>query len=87
MVSLQWMKWRQLSCFSSHVQAHKEPVRRISFSPSDAKFATCSDDGTVRVYDFFTCAEERVLRGHGSDVKCVHWHPTKVLISRKKGAE
>ena len=64
-------------------QAHKEPVRRISFSPADAKFATCSDDGTVRVYDFFTCAEERVLRGHGSDVKCVHWHPTKVLFSSK----
>ena len=54
-------------------------MRRLSFSPSDAKFATCSDDGTVRVYDFFTCAEERVLRGHGADVKCVHWHPTKVL--------
>ncbi len=62
-------------------QAHKEPVRRIAFSPSDAKFATCSDDGTVRVFDFFSCAEERVLRGHGSDVKCVDWHPTKGLIA------
>ena len=69
--------------YLSLAQAHKEPVRRISFSPADAKFATCSDDGTVRVYDFFTCAEERVLRGHGSDVKCVHWHPTKVLFSSK----
>ena len=28
-------------------QAHKEPVRRVSFSPTDAKFASCSDDGTV----------------------------------------
>ncbi|XP_062561009.1 pre-mRNA 3' end processing protein WDR33 [Armigeres subalbatus] len=61
-------------------QAHKEPIRGISFSPSDAKFASCSDDGTVRVWDFLRCQEERVLRGHGADVKCVHWHPQKALI-------
>lgn len=51
-----------------------------SFSPSDNKFATCSDDGTLRVWDFLRCQEERVLRGHGADVKCVHWHPQKALI-------
>ncbi|XP_058455532.1 pre-mRNA 3' end processing protein WDR33 [Malaya genurostris] len=61
-------------------QAHKEPIRGISFSPSDTKFASCSDDGTVRVWDFLRCQEERVLRGHGADVKCVHWHPQKALI-------
>lgn len=61
-------------------QAHKEPVRGISFSPTDNKFATCSDDGTLRVFDFLRCQEERVLRGHGADVKCVHWHPQKALI-------
>ena len=62
-------------------QAHKEPVRSVSFSPTDAKFASCSDDGTVRVWDFFSCIEERVLRGHGADVKCVDWHPTKGLLA------
>ncbi len=62
-------------------QAHKEPVRCISFSPTDQKFASCSDDGTVRVWDFLSCTEERVLRGHGSDVKCVDWHPTKGLLA------
>lgn len=34
-----------------------------SFSPSDNKFATCSDDGTLRVFDFYRCVEERILRG------------------------
>ena len=63
-------------------QAHKEAVRRVSFSPTDAKFASCSDDGTVRVWDFFSCVEERVLRGHGSDVKCVDWHPTKGILGK-----
>ncbi|KAE8752266.1 hypothetical protein FOCC_FOCC001059 [Frankliniella occidentalis] len=51
-----------------------------SFSPSDSKFATCSDDGTIRVWDFLRCHEERILRGHGADVKCVDWHPQKGLI-------
>lgn len=61
-------------------QAHKEAVRGISFSPSDSKIVTCSDDGTLRIFDFYRCQEERILRGHGADVKCVQWHPTKSLI-------
>ena len=62
-------------------QAHKEAVRSVSFSPTDSKFASCSDDGTVRIWDFYSCIEERVLRGHGSDVKSVDWHPTKGLLA------
>ncbi|XP_022822896.1 pre-mRNA 3' end processing protein WDR33-like isoform X1 [Spodoptera litura] len=61
-------------------QAHKEAVRGISFSPSDSKIVTCSDDGSLRIFDFYRCQEERVMRGHGADVKCVQWHPTKALI-------
>uniref|UniRef100_A0A1I8Q2Z6 Uncharacterized protein n=1 Tax=Stomoxys calcitrans TaxID=35570 RepID=A0A1I8Q2Z6_STOCA len=61
-------------------QAHKEAIRGISFSPSDNKFVSCSDDGTLRIFDFLRCQEEKVLRGHGADVKCVHWHPQKGLI-------
>ncbi|GIY26002.1 hypothetical protein CDAR_439702 [Caerostris darwini] len=61
-------------------QAHKEPLRGISFCPVDTKFVTCSDDGTVRIWDFLRCLEEKILRGHGADVKCVDWHPQKSLI-------
>ncbi|XP_061163198.1 pre-mRNA 3' end processing protein WDR33-like isoform X1 [Saccostrea echinata] len=62
-------------------QGHKEPIRGLSFCPSDSKFATCSDDGTVRIWDFMKCHEEKILRGHGSDVKCVDWHPQKALLA------
>ncbi|KAL4220791.1 WD repeat-containing protein 33 [Mactra antiquata] len=62
-------------------QGHKEPIRSISFCPTDSKFASCSDDGTVRVWDFLRCYEEKILRGHGADVKCVDWHPQKALIA------
>ena len=32
--------------------AHTEPVRGLAFSPSDLKFTSCSDDTTVKVFDF-----------------------------------
>lgn len=34
-----------------------------SFCPTDAKFASSSDDGTVRIWDFMRCHEEKILRG------------------------
>ncbi|THH05312.1 hypothetical protein EW145_g4889 [Phellinidium pouzarii] len=61
-------------------QAHREAVRGISFSPDDSRFATASDDSTVRIWDFEESREERVLSGHGWDVRCVQWHPTKGLL-------
>jgi polyadenylation factor subunit 2 len=63
------------------VQAHKEVVRDISFSPTDSKFASCSDDGTIKIWAFGEGAEERQLTGHGWDVKCLAWHPTRGLLA------
>lgn len=63
------------------IVAHKEPVRDISFSPNDTKFATCSDDGTIKIWDFAEAIEERALTGHGWDVKNCQWHPTKNLLA------
>jgi len=44
-------------------EAHREAVRDVSFAPSDQKFASCSDDGTLKIWDFAQCREERVLEG------------------------
>ncbi|UYV76951.1 WDR33 [Cordylochernes scorpioides] len=33
-----------------------------NFCPTDSKFASCSDDGTVRIWDFYRGTEETVLR-------------------------
>lgn len=44
------------------------------------KFASCSDDRYVKIFDFAKAEEEVCFGGHGSDVKCCEWHPTKCLI-------
>lgn len=61
--------------------AHKDTIRDLSFSHTDAKFASCSDDNTVKVWDFVQIREERVLEGHGWDVRCVDWHPSYPILA------
>jgi polyadenylation factor subunit 2 len=78
-----WIKYWQanmnnVKMFQGHIDT--APIRGLSFSPTDSKFTSCSDDRTVRIFDFVTSKEENVLLGHGSDVKCVDWHPHKSLI-------
>eukprot|EP00300_Choanocystis_sp_HF-7_P006838 c14935_g1_i2.p1 GENE.c14935_g1_i2~~c14935_g1_i2.p1 ORF type:complete len:553 (+),score=83.03 c14935_g1_i2:36-1661(+) len=67
--------------FSGH---NREPLRGLSFSITDSKFASCSDDGSVKIWDFDTqrCEHELTNKvgGHTWDVKCVAWHPYKSLV-------
>lgn len=65
-------------------QVHTEVCRDVAWSPNDTKFATASDDGSVKVWSFATMTEDVVFSGryaHGWDVKCVDWHPTYSLIA------
>ncbi|KAF7965133.1 hypothetical protein HWV62_45525 [Athelia sp. TMB] len=59
---------------------HREAIRGLSFSPDDGRFATASDDSTIRIWAFEESRMESSLTGHGWDVKCVEWHPTKGLL-------
>ncbi|KAG8691155.1 pre-mRNA cleavage and polyadenylation factor (CPF) complex subunit [Ceratobasidium sp. 395] len=61
-------------------QAHREAVRGVSFAPGDSRFASCGDDASVRVWAFEEMREERCITGHGWDVKCIEWHPTRGLL-------
>lgn len=63
------------------IQAHKEPCRCIAFSPLDVKFATCSDDSTIKIHDLTKELPERTMTGHGGDVRWVDWHPTRGLLA------
>jgi len=60
---------------------HEECVRDLTFCRTNIKFASCSDDTTVKIWDFETCTAERILAGHGADVKCADWHPYNSLVA------
>jgi len=62
-------------------KAHNDTcIKDISCSMSSAKFATCSDDGTARVFDFATSRQEMVFQEHNSEVNSVDWHPFQSLV-------
>jgi WD40 repeat protein len=49
----------------------QESIRDISFCRTDLKYATCSDDCTIKIWDFAMCQDEATLTGHGWDVRYV----------------
>jgi len=77
--------WQSNMNMVKEFEAHKEAIRGMSFAPGDGKFATCSDDVTVKIWDFARCTSDHVLTGHGWDVKALEWHPhSSVLASAGK---
>ncbi|CDZ97317.1 Polyadenylation factor I complex, subunit PFS2 [Phaffia rhodozyma] len=54
--------------------------RGLAFAAGDEKFVSAGDDGYIRIWAFEERRQERGWRGHGQDVRCVDWHPTKGLI-------
>jgi polyadenylation factor subunit 2 len=77
-----WIKYWQSNMNNLKAfQGHNECIRDLSFCPTDKKFASCCDDGTVKVWDFDTGLNESTLSGHGSDVRCCDWHPHSSLIA------
>ncbi|KAJ2576436.1 WD repeat-containing protein 33 [Coemansia sp. RSA 1807] len=65
-------------------QGHKYPVRDLrmcSFSPSDLKFVSASDDHQLKIWDFRRLKEDMQLSGHNWDVRTVDWHPHLGMIA------
>ena len=52
----------------------REAIRGISFSPDDRRFATASDDRTVRIWAFEESRVESVLDG----MKEMFLHPQRI---------
>lgn len=63
------------------IDAHRESIRGMSFSPDDARWISGSDDSTIKMFNTERGIEETTMKGHGWDVKCCQWHPFKGLIA------
>jgi polyadenylation factor subunit 2 len=73
----------QMRCMSTF-QAHQAPIRGLSFAPTDYKFATGSEDQTIKIWDFEygqDLGAEQTMKGHGWNLCSVEWHPQKSLIA------
>jgi len=73
--------WDQHLLNFETLQAHKESICDITICPTGMKFCSCADDSHAKVWDLRTGEEERAFTGHGWDVKCCDWHPTKGLVA------
>ncbi|KAJ2801804.1 WD repeat-containing protein 33 [Coemansia guatemalensis] len=63
------------------IQGHKFPVRDLSFSPTDLKFVSASDDQQLKIWDFRRSKEESSLSGHTWEVRAVDWHPHLGMVA------
>ena len=66
-------------------EAHSKAVHGLTVAPGQKKFASCSVDGTVKVWDFYRHAVDTTLAGHGSAVMGVSWHPHWALLASGGG--
>lgn len=57
------------------------PLRGLSCSPGDIKFASCGDNGAVKIWDWGRGMSELTLSEHSGEVRCVDWHPYRGLVA------
>jgi WD domain, G-beta repeat len=70
----------------AHEEAHeRNPVRGLAFAPSDERFASCGEDGRVRVWDLWTRKAEVDLGAHRMRVTSVDYHPVCALVASGSG--
>ena len=57
------------------IQAHTTFIRQVAFSPDGTSLASCSEGGTVRLWDVNTGQERLSLNAHTQPVRSVAFHP------------
>ncbi|WKX98751.1 hypothetical protein Q1695_013995 [Nippostrongylus brasiliensis] len=61
---------------------HRAPITRVVFHPVWSVMASCSEDSTIKVWDYETGEFERSLKGHTDSVQDVAFDKTgKMLVS------
>src|SRR5262249_324972 len=62
-------------------EGHTSFVRCVSWHPSGRLLASCSADGSVRLWDAASGAALATLQGHTNDVRAVAWHPGGTFLA------
>jgi platelet-activating factor acetylhydrolase IB subunit alpha len=66
-----------------HLLGHREPVTSLTFHPVYSVFASSSEDGSIRVWDYENGNLEKILKGHTATVNSVCFEPNTgtILVS------
>ena len=75
--------WTPGLCALEELRAHEGHVMDLAFAPGDRKFATCSKDGVVKVWDFYRRACDVALQKSETPpaLSSVTWHPHYALVA------
>src|SRR5262245_16506058 len=57
------------------IEAHRNEIWSLAFSPDGKQVASASKDRTIKVWDAGTGSALHTLQGHGSDVLRIAWSP------------
>ncbi|CDW57362.1 lissencephaly 1 [Trichuris trichiura] len=67
------------------LSGHRAPVTRVIFHPVFSLIATCSEDATIKVWDFETGDFEKTLKGHTDCVQDIAFNATGKLLASCSG--
>jgi WD40 repeat protein len=72
---------------AARLSGHEAMIHSAAFSPDSRRLATCSKDGTIRLWEIGSGACQ-VLRGHTDEVFAVAFHPggTRLASAGRDGA-
>jgi platelet-activating factor acetylhydrolase IB subunit alpha len=64
------------------LQGHRSPITRVAFHPVFSQIASCSEDATIKIWDWETGEFERTLKSHTKPVQDVDFDSTGNLLGK-----